>query len=236
MSSHSSMAKHEQETKQRKRGKLIHTRSYTQVREARQHHAETRDPPSQDLRDHMAFAEWHDDSPLITSKQTTTTPRRNESGEKKGETKSETWCVVTAWHLSSLLLMATKASALCGALPSTPCCKCCSGALPSCTEVFTFARAACALSSACCFLLLSLLHLLASPFCCWPPPAVFPSFLPVLRPSLPASLPVCFLMCRLSPFFFFGLLLCLLVVFLSAVAGLLLICGMCLLPAYKVLR
>ena len=65
----------------------------------------------------MAFAEWHDDSPLITSKQTTTTPRRNESGEKKGETKSETWCAVTAWHLSSLLLMATKASALCGALP-----------------------------------------------------------------------------------------------------------------------
>ena len=47
------------------------------------------------------------------------------------------WCVVTAWHLSSLLLMATKASALCGALPSTPCCECCSGALPSCTEVFT---------------------------------------------------------------------------------------------------
>ena len=35
-------------------------------------------------------AEWHNDSPLITSKQTTTTPRRNESGEKKGETKSET--------------------------------------------------------------------------------------------------------------------------------------------------
>ena len=30
------------------------------------------------------------DSPLLTSKQTTTTPRRNESGEKKGETKSET--------------------------------------------------------------------------------------------------------------------------------------------------
>ena len=39
---------------------------------------------------HMAQAEWHNDSPLITSKQTTTTPRRNESGEKKGETKSET--------------------------------------------------------------------------------------------------------------------------------------------------
>ena len=84
------MAKHKQETKQRKRGKQTHTRPYTQVREATQHHAETRDPPSQDPRDHMAQAEWHNDSPLITSKQTTTTPRRNESGEKKGETKSET--------------------------------------------------------------------------------------------------------------------------------------------------
>ena len=38
----------------------------------------------------MAQAEWHNDSPLITSKQTTTTPHCNESGEKKGETKSET--------------------------------------------------------------------------------------------------------------------------------------------------
>ena len=84
------MAKHKQETKQRARGKQTHTRPYTQVREATQHHAETRDPPSQDPRDHMAQAEWHNDSPLITSKQTTTTPRRNESGEKKGETKSET--------------------------------------------------------------------------------------------------------------------------------------------------
>ena len=45
------------------------------------------------------------------------------------------WSVVTA-RLSSLLLMATKASALCGALPSTPCCGCCSGAFLSCTEVF----------------------------------------------------------------------------------------------------
>ena len=46
-------------------------------------------------------------------------------------------CVVTVWHLSSLLFMATKASALCGAPPSTPCCVCCFGAPPSCTEVFT---------------------------------------------------------------------------------------------------
>ena len=46
------------------------------------------------------------------------------------------WRVVTDWLLSSLLLMATKASALCGALPSTPCCGCCLGAPRSCTEVF----------------------------------------------------------------------------------------------------
>ena len=180
------MAKHEQETN-REKGKQMHTRSYTQVREATQHHAETRDPPSQDPRDHMAFAEWHDDSPLITSKQTTTTPRRNESGEKKGESKSETWCVVTAWHLSSLLLMATKASALCGALPSTPFCKCCSGALPSCTEVFTLARAACALSrpaaSSYCPCFLSL-----PPLCCWPPPAVFPRSCPFFGLLCPCPL------------------------------------------------
>ena len=54
------------------------------------HHAETRDPPSQDSRNHMAQADRHNNSPIITSKQTTTTPRRNESGEKKGETDSET--------------------------------------------------------------------------------------------------------------------------------------------------
>ena len=46
--------------------------------------------PQPGSRDHMAQAEWHNDSPSITSKQTTTTPRRNESGQKKGETKSET--------------------------------------------------------------------------------------------------------------------------------------------------
>ena len=36
------------------KGKTTHTRPYTQVREATQHRAETRDPPSQDPRDHMA--------------------------------------------------------------------------------------------------------------------------------------------------------------------------------------
>ena len=40
------------------------------------------------------------------------------------------------WLVSSLRFMATKASALCGALPSPPCCGCCSCA-PRCgTEVF----------------------------------------------------------------------------------------------------
>ena len=39
--------------------------------------------PSQDPRDHMAQAKRHNNSLLITLKQTTTTPRRNESGEKK---------------------------------------------------------------------------------------------------------------------------------------------------------
>ena len=34
------------------------------------------------------------------------------------------WSVVTARLLSSLFLMATKASPLCGALPSTQCCGC----------------------------------------------------------------------------------------------------------------
>ena len=46
------------------------------------------------------------------------------------------WRVVADWLLSSLRFMATKASALCGALPSPPCCGCCTCA-PRCgTEVF----------------------------------------------------------------------------------------------------
>ena len=48
------------------------------------------------------------------------------------------WCVVVDWLLSSLRSLATKASALCGALPSTPCCGCCSCAPRSVTEVFAF--------------------------------------------------------------------------------------------------
>ena len=46
------------------------------------------------------------------------------------------WRVVADWLVSSLRFMATKASALCGALPSPPCCGCCS-CVPRCgTEVF----------------------------------------------------------------------------------------------------
>ena len=66
------------------------TRPYQKASEAQKHHAETRDPPSQDPRDHMAQADRHNNSLIVTSKQTTTTLRRNESGEKKGETDSET--------------------------------------------------------------------------------------------------------------------------------------------------
>ena len=46
------------------------------------------------------------------------------------------WRVVGDRLLSSLRLMATKASALCGALPSPPCGGCCSCAPRSGTEVF----------------------------------------------------------------------------------------------------
>ena len=132
------------------------------------------------------------------------------------------WSVVTAWHLSPSLH--AKASALCGALPSTHCCECSTGALPSCTEVFIFSdpnplrtplelhapfSLACAASS-----LLSLLPSRAPSLscCCWPPPAVFPSSLFVLWLSLPASLPLCVLVCGLLPLCF-GLLLWLLVCF-----------------------
>ena len=48
------------------------------------------------------------------------------------------WRAVVDWLLSSLRSLATKASALCGALPSTPCCGCCSCAPRSVTEVFAF--------------------------------------------------------------------------------------------------
>ena len=53
-----------------------------QVREATQHHAETRDPPSQDPKITRRKQKRYNDAPVVTSKQTTATPRRNESGEK----------------------------------------------------------------------------------------------------------------------------------------------------------
>ena len=61
------------------------------VIEATKLNAETRDPPSQDPRDHREQPLRHNVHPN-TSKQTTTTPCRNESGEKcvKGETGGET--------------------------------------------------------------------------------------------------------------------------------------------------
>ena len=51
------------------------------VWEATQLNAETRDPPSQDPRDHKEQPSRHDIHP-DTLKQTPTTPGRNESGEK----------------------------------------------------------------------------------------------------------------------------------------------------------
>ena len=52
MSSHHGMA-----ANTKKGRKPTNTGPYTQVREATQHHAETRDPHSQDPRDHKAHAE-----------------------------------------------------------------------------------------------------------------------------------------------------------------------------------
>ena len=51
------------------------------VWEATKLNAETRDPPSQDPRDHKEQPSRHDNHP-DTLKQTPTTPGRNESGEK----------------------------------------------------------------------------------------------------------------------------------------------------------
>ena len=48
------------------------------------HYAETRDPPSQDRRGHMAQADRHNNSPIVTSKQTTTPPRRKSFHQRFG--------------------------------------------------------------------------------------------------------------------------------------------------------
>ena len=80
----------------RTRSKTKKTRNHTKgpgksVMEATKLNAETRDPPSQDPRDHREQPFRHNIHPG-TSKQTPTTPGRNESGEKriKGETGGET--------------------------------------------------------------------------------------------------------------------------------------------------
>ena len=46
--------------------------------------------PQPGSRDHMAQPSGHNSSHIVTSKQTTTEPCRNESGGKKDETDSET--------------------------------------------------------------------------------------------------------------------------------------------------
>ena len=69
VSSHLGMAT-TRKTPNRERRTPAHTRSYPQVIEATQHHAETRDPPSQDPRDHKAHTEKCNDSPWsLQSKQ-----------------------------------------------------------------------------------------------------------------------------------------------------------------------
>ena len=67
--------KQKQETQQKHQGPI------QRVREATKLNAETRDPPSQDPRDHKEQPSRHDIHP-DTLKQTPTTPGRNESGEK----------------------------------------------------------------------------------------------------------------------------------------------------------
>ena len=52
------------------------TMGHSRVREATKPNAETRDPPSQDPRDHRGQPSWHDSHP-DTLKQTPTTPGRN---------------------------------------------------------------------------------------------------------------------------------------------------------------
>ena len=63
------------ETRQEQQGPI------QRVQEATKLSAETRDPPSQDPRDHKEQPFRHDIHP-DTLKQTPTTPGRNESGEK----------------------------------------------------------------------------------------------------------------------------------------------------------
>ena len=109
---------------------------------------------------------------------------------------------MTVWFRSSPLFMATKASGSCVAPPSTPCCGCCLGALPSCTEGFTSGDPASPSGrrDPCCFLPpvpaafsgAFSLSLLASACC-------LPSSFFVRWPPLLFSLPLCLLVCCLVP-------------------------------------
>ena len=81
--------------KQNKENTETHKGAGKRVKEATKLNAEPRDPPSQDPRDHREQPFRHNVHPG-TSKQTPTTPGRNESGEKRinGETGGETWSMV----------------------------------------------------------------------------------------------------------------------------------------------
>ena len=93
------MKQNNDNTEQHKRGPC------KRVIEATKLNAETGDPPSQDPRDHREQPFRHNGHPG-TSKQTTTTPCRNESGEKliKGETGGEAflWSAPVAFRRVAL--------------------------------------------------------------------------------------------------------------------------------------
>ena len=74
--------KQHKDDKEHKRGPI------KRVTEATKLNAETGDPPSQDPRDHREQPFRHNVHPG-TSKQTTTTPCSNESGEKRKKVKQE---------------------------------------------------------------------------------------------------------------------------------------------------
>ena len=76
-----------QETPQKHQGPI------QRVWEATQLNAETRDPPSQDPRDHKEQPSRHDIHP-DTLKQTPTKPGRNESGEKNYRSETGEWNMV----------------------------------------------------------------------------------------------------------------------------------------------
>ena len=89
--------------KQNKEPQQKHQGPNGRVYEATKLNAETRDPPSQDPRDHNEQPSRHDIHP-DTLKQTPTTPGRNESGEKlykvkqMGETRASVKRQQKLWH------------------------------------------------------------------------------------------------------------------------------------------